>query len=97
MATVLFTVFPDLNALPLEVSAGEEAHADSGVVEEQATEAPVLRVKNSLSNGTILPDFALNVEGLLLVGREVLECKVDGVLGVAAVLEVLLDVELLGA
>ena len=31
-----------------------------------------------LSNGTVLPDFALDVDGLLRVSREVLEGEVDG-------------------
>ena len=97
VATVLFTVLPDFDALPLEISASEEAQADPGVIKEQSAEAPVLRIKNSLSHGTVLPDFALDVEGLLRVGREVLEGEVDGVLGVAAVLDVLLDIEFFGA
>ena len=97
VATVLFTVLLDFDALPLEISASEEAHADPGVVEEQATVAPVLSVKDPLPYGTVLPDFALDVEGLLRVGREVLEGEVDGVLGVAAVLDVLLDIEFFGA
>ena len=97
VATVLFTVLPDFDALPLEIPASEEAHADPGVVKEQPTIAPVLSIENSLSNGTVFPDFALDVEGLLRVGREVLEGEVDGVLGVAGVLDVLLDIELLRA
>ena len=96
-ASVLFTVVPDFNALPLEISASEITHPDLGVVEEQATEAPVLLVKYALSNRTVLPNFALYVEGFLLIGRAVFEGEVDSVLGVGAVLNVLLDVELLGA
>jgi hypothetical protein len=96
VATVLFTVLPDFDALPLEISASEEAHSDPGVVKKQTAEAPVLSVKDPLSNGTVVPDFALDVEGLLRVGREILEGEVDSVLGGGAVLDVLLDVEFLG-
>ena len=95
-ATVLFTVLPDFNALPLEISASEEAHADPGVIKEQATIAPVLSVENSLSNGTVLPDFALDDQLVVRVGREVLEGEVDCIRLVAAVLDVVLDVELIG-
>ena len=95
VATVLFTVLPDFDALPLEIPACEEAHADPGVVKEQPTIAPVLSVKNPLSDGTIFPDFALDDQLVMRVCREVLEGEVDRVLGVAAVLDVLLDIELL--
>ena len=97
VATVLFAVLPDFDALPLEIPACEEAHADPGVVKEQTTIAPVLSIENSLSDGTVLPDFALDVEGLLRVGREVLEGEVNGILYISAVLEELLNIELLGA
>jgi hypothetical protein len=97
VATVLFTVLPDFDALPFEFIASEEAHADPGFVKDQAAEAPALSVKNPLSNGTVFQDFALDVEGLLRVGREFLEGEVDSVLGVAAVLEELLNIELLRA
>ena len=34
VAAVFFAVLPNFNALTLEVSTGEEAHADPAVVEE---------------------------------------------------------------
>ena len=97
VATVLFTVLPDFDALPLEIPACEEAHADPGVVKEQPTIAPVLSIENSLSNGTIFPDFALDDQLVVRIGREVFEGEVNGVLGIAAVLDVLLDIEFFGA
>ena len=54
-------------------------------------------IKNALSNGAILPDFALDVDGLLLVGREVLKGEVDCVFEADAVLDVMLHVKLFGA
>ena len=95
VATVLFAVLPDFDALPLKIPASEEAHADPGVVKEQATIAPVLSVKNPLSDGTVLPDFALDDQLVVCVGREIFEGEVDRVLGIAAVLDVLLHIELL--
>ena len=48
-ATVLFTVLPDFDALPLEIIVSKEAYADPGVV-KQAAEAIVLLIKDALLN-----------------------------------------------
>ena len=86
MTTVFFTVLKAFDALPLKLSAGEEAHAHLGIVKEQAAKAPVLFIKNALPHASIFPYFTLDDEGLLLVGREILEGEENGVFEADAVL-----------